>query len=364
MFRVITALCCIYSAYSSVVPKGNAVVAYLPEWRYEGANWDTIFQTVTHLLLFSLEMAANGKIIAKDRIPRPELMTEAQAARDRHGRKLLICFGGNGRSAGYGPMVASKQARKSFLKQLRKLIATYKLDGVDYNWEYPGFTFSKGYNTEQTEKDYSGFYKLLQETRKALGPDKVITLAYYPDKLQEKRLSVPVVSANVDYFHAMAYDQSGKHSTFEFAEEVVAAAKKLFPPDIRHKVTLGVPFYARSQQGGDWTTYEDLVQKHWPLDPEVNEIFPDYFNGVALIRAKTKLAKRAGLGGVMIWEVGQDCRRVAVTHGETTHAVTCPSEEASLLRAIHQALAEETLQDDDAVRPDTSVAPDQLHSEL
>ena len=33
-----------------------SVVAYLPEWRYDGANWETIFQTVTHLILFSIEV--------------------------------------------------------------------------------------------------------------------------------------------------------------------------------------------------------------------------------------------------------------------------------------------------------------------
>ena len=32
------------------------------------------------------------------------------------------------------------------------------------------------------------------------------------------------------------------------------------------------------------------------------------FNGVKTIWAKTRLAAKLGLGGVMIWEVGQDCR--------------------------------------------------------
>ena len=35
-------------------------VAYLPEWRYEGANWETISEHTTHLLLFSLEMTSKG----------------------------------------------------------------------------------------------------------------------------------------------------------------------------------------------------------------------------------------------------------------------------------------------------------------
>ena len=39
-----------------------AVLAYLPEWRYEGANWDTICQHVSHLILFSLEIAPSGAL--------------------------------------------------------------------------------------------------------------------------------------------------------------------------------------------------------------------------------------------------------------------------------------------------------------
>lgn len=39
-----------------------AVLAYLPEWRYEGANWDTICQHVSHLILFSLEVAPSGAL--------------------------------------------------------------------------------------------------------------------------------------------------------------------------------------------------------------------------------------------------------------------------------------------------------------
>ena len=51
--------------------KGDfTVAAYLPEWRYEGANWDVICEHVSHLILFSCEMDPSGKITALDRLPR------------------------------------------------------------------------------------------------------------------------------------------------------------------------------------------------------------------------------------------------------------------------------------------------------
>lgn len=81
-----------------------AVVGYLPEWRYEGANWDTLTTHLTHLILFSAEPSADGGITGLDRLPRTELLQEAKSAAQKNGADLLVCFGGNGRSAGFSPM--------------------------------------------------------------------------------------------------------------------------------------------------------------------------------------------------------------------------------------------------------------------
>ena len=112
----------------------------------------------------------------------------------------------------------------------------------------------------------------------------------------------------------------------------------MLPP---HLVTLGLPFYGRHVKTGDWKSYEDLVQMHAPLEPDVDEAGGYYFNGPHLIQRKTRLAIELGLGGVMIWEVGQDCRQHAVAHGETTHVVTCPQgERSALLAAIGSELSD------------------------
>mmetsp|Transcript_45564 Transcript_45564/g.148076 ORF Transcript_45564/g.148076 Transcript_45564/m.148076 type:complete len:118 (+) Transcript_45564:304-657(+) len=75
---------------------------------------------------------------------------------------------------------------------------------------------------------------------------RVVTLAYYPDGKQERMLGL--MSEHVDAMHAMAYDQSGRHSTYAFAEKVAAQAVELLPPS---KVTLGLPFYGRHLQTGE-----------------------------------------------------------------------------------------------------------------
>jgi chitinase len=155
--------------------------------------------------------------------------------------------------------------------------------------------------------------------------------------------------------HIMAYDQNGRHhSTYEYGVSVLDQGMTLGLP--RQKLTLGVPFYGRNSQTGDWTTYEDLVQQYHPLNETLDEIpvksqgkqkkrlqkkdkIMISFNGKETIRRKTEYALNSGAGGVMIWEVGQDCRVKAVTRWEQTHQVTCPDgEDSSLLMTMKKTI--------------------------
>ena len=113
--------------------QGN-VWAYLPEWRYDGANFASICRVVTHLILFSIEVTPEGKLSALDRLPRKNILADARASCG----KVLICVGGNGRSAGFSRAVASPKRRARFIGELLALCERLGLDGVDYNWEYPG----------------------------------------------------------------------------------------------------------------------------------------------------------------------------------------------------------------------------------
>mmetsp|Transcript_84719 Transcript_84719/g.226479 ORF Transcript_84719/g.226479 Transcript_84719/m.226479 type:complete len:271 (+) Transcript_84719:188-1000(+) len=262
-------------------------------------------------------------------------MAEAQAATKAHSCKLMICFGGNGRSQGFSPMVRNPKARKGFVRELSKFISKHNLDGVDYNWEYPGYDFRRGYLPEaEIQADYQGLADLVRDTRDAL-PEATITMAYYPDTRQEALLKQYGLVDTIDLFHSMAYDQGGKHSTRDFSQKVMSQVHGVLPA---HKVTLGVPFYARSMRTGEWKSYEDLVQQE-ALKPDQDEAGEWYFNGPGTIAWKTEQAVARGLAGVMIWEVGQDCRMVEVRHGADTHVVTCPGGPLdSLLTAIQTGL--------------------------
>ena len=240
--------------------------------------------------------------------------------------------------------------------------------GVCARGRYPGYRLGSGWESDdKVFRDYRGLMKLAKLMRARFKPmGRIITLAYYPDGRQERLLHEHGLTKYVDAMHMMSYDQPGQHSTLEFAEKVAAQGAAVLPPEL---LTLGVPFCARRRRRareisepasrrdipdhdnrprpvpadgrhmktGDWKSYEDLVQAHAERlhSGDVDEAAGFYFNGPRMIAQKTQLARRLGLGGVMIWEVGQDCRLVAVTHGQTTHGVTCPrGDESSLLMAL------------------------------
>jgi len=97
-----------------------AVAGYLPEWRYlhGGTDWDAICEHLTHLIIFSIEVASNGSLAAMDRFPPEAEMARAKNAAAKWGTELLICFGGNSRTNGFPEMVASEQTRRVFLENL------------------------------------------------------------------------------------------------------------------------------------------------------------------------------------------------------------------------------------------------------
>jgi GH18 family chitinase len=70
--------------------------------------------------------------------------------------------------------------------------------------------------------------------------------------------------------HMMSYDQQeAHHSTLDFGKRAVALGVAALPPQ---QLTMGLPFYGRFSNTGDWVTYEDIVQQQHPLSPELDTV--------------------------------------------------------------------------------------------
>lgn len=298
------------------------VFGYLPEYRLRGYNYEAAFQTgLTHLIYFSLEIDLHTALpSAMDRLPTTAEAQDARRAADKTGGKILLGFGGNARSQGFPNMVIDPANRKKFLTALNALLVEYQMDGVDYNWEYP-----------QNAEQWQVWGTLMQESKAFLlgGPSKnVVTFTMYMDPNHYNVIRHFDLLRHADFVHCMVYDQHGQHSTYDFAMTSIQHAKQHQLP--LRKFTLGVPFYARHTQTGDPKTYQEVwrqlmkknKQNATAVPRDVDLLGKYYFNSQEMIRKKTTLAVDSGLGGVMIWELGQDEQPASVEH--------------SLMRAIAQ----------------------------
>jgi hypothetical protein len=174
-------------------------------------------------------------------------------------------------------------------------------------------------------REYDGLVALLRALHAALEPaGRCVTLAYYPDGIQESLLAShggTGVFPFVELAHAMAYDGTGadgQHSSRELAVRTLEQARAAGLP--LGQLVLGLPFYGRDARTGEWQSYEDLVQRHWPLPPDADgvresrgsgsgqETWLVHFNGPRIQRAahdcleagartQRRLWRRDDLGG-------------------------------------------------------------------
>merc|ERR1711904_126976 len=101
-----------------------------------------------------------------------------------------------------------------------------------------------------------GLSRLLRETKEMFANNfsspKVITMAYYPDGRQEQLIKKYHLDRYADLLHMMSYDQGGEqHSSYSLGTKSVDQGLAILPAE---KLTMGVPFYGRHSQTGDWTT--------------------------------------------------------------------------------------------------------------
>jgi GH18 family chitinase len=277
-----------------------AIIGYLPDYRIDTIN-PAVGKLATDVIFFSLEPTNEGGLS-------PERLTEKQkqvlGEIRKQGARLHFSLGGWGRSDAFATIAADEKLREKFTAAISRFAEEGEFAGVDVDWEFP-----------RGEKQIADFARLIHDLK--------LTLA-----AKGRMLSVAVACSqplpqsivdDVDRIHLMAYDAGKLHSTYELAEiEVDKALARGIPTS---KLCLGVPFYGRmtgSQRGSK--TYSELVRAHHP-SPDVDEVETFYFNGIHTIQKKSRLALDRKLGGIMIWELGQDS-----------------TDETSLLRSIRAVI--------------------------
>ena len=262
------------------------IVGYLPDYRL--AKFDpAAAEGVTDLVYFSADPDPSGAIDRK-RLG-SEVLKTLKAIKREHPVRLALSVGGWERSAGFAKLASAAESRARFANEAAKFCKDEGFDGIDLDWEHP-----KG---AAEVRDHGALLAAIREEFAPRGLRLTIAVAAWQDL-------TPEAIGSVDGVYLMAYDNNGRHSTPEQAEADVRRMLGRGVPAA--KLYLGVPFYGRSvDKGHREVVYADIVAKYAPT-AAVDEVDHIYFNGPVTIAKKVAFAREKGLGGVMIWELGQD----------------------------------------------------------
>jgi chitinase len=220
------------------------------------------------------------------------------------GLKVFISLGGGGRpDTTIWKNILLPENKSDFIAKLVDYVETNNFDGIDVDVE--------GNLLPHIGVNYNPF---VVELRKALhAKGKGMTAALGATRFHEA-VHQEALEA-YDFINVMVYDKTGvwrpniigPHSPYSFAEE----ALKFWTQDKKipaNRITLGVPFY-----GFDFTPparyidYKEIIKNN-PSLAYVDSTGMRYYNGIPTIVQKVELAKKSGLGGVMIWEISSDTR--------------------------------------------------------
>lgn len=354
------------------------IVGYYPNWQWYDRNKAVRPQTIAYEKYTVLNYCffipkADGSIGSNDQWADDNLLLGEQdwsnggrrkpetaityIARSR-GVKVLASVGGWTLSSTFPGIAADSALRRTFAASCVDLVRTYGFDGIDINWEFPGYTPHNG-----TAADKRNFTLLMQEIRKALttyGTTKNATMLLTtavgaaPERMDD--VEWDSIANVVDIINVMTYDyygtwdQTTNHNA-PLKRPAVGAAEYNVESSIAtllgtygvnpSKLTVGMAFYGRSAatvgvpglhvpsrgladlatfaaDEGTPLYYNVLAAlpnftEHWDTTAQVPYLlgkpglntFVSYDNTES-IRAKSRFAVDKGLRGAIIWEITGD----------------------------------------------------------
>jgi chitinase len=307
------------------------VVAYYPGWMKSKLPANRVkFEYITHITHAFAWPLADGRITGYGEINHPELITETHKA----GKKILIALGGWGQSNGFAPMAADSTVRKKFVKNLVDYCLARGYDGADFDWEFPQNAVERANLTTLIKESHQAF--------SALNPPLLLTMVAVASNFSGQWHDYAALARYVDWFNLMAYDFHGSwtnhaghnaplyapatdndgsgHQGIQYLRNQRGIPKE--------KILLGVPFYGKecnaSQLYGATASWSDLeyssvasrLKSGWDYFwDEISKVpyllnasrtrFVTFDDSLSL-SGKCEYAKANGLGGVMIWALGQD----------------------------------------------------------
>lgn len=134
--------------------------------------------------------------------------------------KIMISVGGASEYIGFTEMVVNHASRKKFIGSVKSVLALYKFDGLDIDWEFPVVVpeFNQSYNSSHPidrnnlsdKRQRQHFSQLLREIRLEYIREKkdyILSLAVAaPETIVNIAYDVEEINKYADFVNLMAYD--------------------------------------------------------------------------------------------------------------------------------------------------------------
>lgn len=323
-FALLICMMCLPAAQGTGAAENKKYMAvgYITNW-----NWqDNIDATkLTHINYAFGMVDANGKVS----IAQSENLNKLTALRAKNPDLKILLSMQQVAQGDFCKLAQTQQGRYNFAQTCKAIADSYGLDGIDVDWEYPGYNIQTGDLTCPNCK--SDFTELLKELRLALGQDKLLTIACGISEYLQHYTDFPAINQYLDFFNVMAYDYQVGNITGHQSNLYPGTAgapgwglctddgiKLLMSKGIpAEKLNLGVPFYSRTNTGGEYRyeQIEKFIQQGYVygFDEAAQQSYLTYngqfavtYDDARTIKCKTEYVKEKGLGGIMYWEYGQD----------------------------------------------------------
>ena len=336
------------------------VIGYYPSWKWNSRNGLVTPARLPYEKLTIINYAffvpmSDGGISGKDTIgdglylrSRPSITELAH----QHSVRVMLSLGGWEDSDNFPVVASTPPLRAAFAHSCAEAIRIYAFDGIDIDWEYPGYADHKG-----TAADKENFTALLQTLRDSLtamsvseGRRYLLTAAISSGTGGLAYIDINRVAEILDQLNIMTYDFYGPWSPLSNhnsplypapgadTTRCVDAAFRLLHETLgvpASKINLGVPFYGHTytacstlnapHHGADTVHfskfgafYYDIIRvldkcaRHWDDRAKVPYLVNTSWNLLISyddeqsIRAKAQYVLDNKVHGLIIWEITGD----------------------------------------------------------
>jgi chitinase len=367
--RPLTA-CAIMLASQVVFAQSPEIIGYYPSWK---ASSDTSGMTPANIPYNGLTIinyaffyplpdgsivgrnASGDSVVLAGRMspgsPRDLHASLAETAH-RHGVRVMLSIGGWEDSDTFPAVASEASSRITFAHACSDFIRTWGFDGIDIDWEFPGYSEHKG--TPADKVNFSLLLRTLRDSLDALGTaagTKLLLTAALPAGVEHaSRIDVPVIAGILDFLNIMTYDFYGSwdsvanHNAPLYAgiggdpARSVHGAFLLYTQTYKVSpahITLGVPFYGHTYSRcsalntphggadsvhfphqGAWYSAINSMKGHftrqWDERAKVPYLVSTEWNLLVSyddeesVRWKAAYAAEHGVRGLIIWEITAD----------------------------------------------------------